>query len=289
MSTELTVIEPAPLVAPTGAGIDFSNPLFQLLPGTLVINQANTQDENAIKGQFRVTNTGDQFKELTVALLMTPEQARSYYIGEPGQLNRTADNLMCFSRDMVRPDNKAKAPQSPTCATCPHGSWDDYRLFKEKNPNQPVPKNLIPKCDPYYYVVFVDTEFQMPMQMYIRGSNRKPFEQAMQNLARAFAKYKAATKSEPNIYDFSFKLQTQLVKNEAAKTSNYVLQIPGTSFKFVTPEERAEFGNLYAQFASKGEKQTAEAQTAKAVDKKQVDIDAAVSEGIAGNDDTITI
>jgi hypothetical protein len=301
MSTDLVQVQAAPL-ALEGAGFDFDSPLFDLRPGTLVINQPNTQDENAIKGNFRVTQTGDQFKTMTCVLIMTPEEARSYYIGEPGQMNRTAENLMCFSRDKgchqkfgkqkpnqfhlsAKPHPDAKAPEALRCFGCPRSSWDAYRTYADQHPNQPVPKSLIPSCDPYFYAAFCDTEFQMPMEMYIRGDSIPPFELHCQNLYRAFKKTQAATKANPNIFDFQFTMETKLV--EKGKNKYYVLHIPGDSIKLVSAEEKEKFGELYVQYAESRKKGPAPDPQGDA-DKA---INAAVAgdapAGIAGDDETV--
>jgi hypothetical protein len=307
-STDLVTIEPTQPTSLVGAGFDTSSPLFQIRPGTLVINQPNTQVEDAIKGHFRVTQTGDQYKEMTVALLMTPEEARSYYIGEPGQMNRTSENLMCFSRDRgchlkfrgkpqplhlaAGPDKKSKAPEAPRCFGCPRSDWTPYRTFADKHPNQPVPKSLIPSCDPYYYMAFIDTEFQMPMEMYIRGDSIAPFEAHCQNLYRANLKYIAAKKRQPNVFDFKFTLQTKLV--EKGKNKFYILNIPGTSIQVVSDEEREQFGGMFVQYAESRQLDGPESNTSRIV-AAEADIDKAVagtsvapaSDGITGDDDTI--
>jgi hypothetical protein len=96
-STDLVTIEPTQPTSLVGAGFDTSSPLFQIRPGTLVINQPNTQVEDAIKGHFRVTQTGDQYKEMTVALLMTPEEARSYYMSPQVPWQASAAALGCWA------------------------------------------------------------------------------------------------------------------------------------------------------------------------------------------------
>jgi len=289
-----------------GAGFDASSPLFQIQPGTLVINQPNTQVEDAIKGHFRVTQTGDQYKEITVAFLMTPDEARSYYIGEPGQMNRTSENLMCFSRDRgchlkfkgkpqpihlaAKPDKKSKAMEAPRCYGCPRSDWSPYRTFADKHPNQPVPKNLIPSCDPYYYAAMIDTEFQSPLEMYVRGDSIAPFEQHCNNLWRDNLKYVAKTKRQPNIFDFKFTMKTKLV--EKGKNKFYILDISAKSIQVVTEEEREQFGEMFVQYVASRTQDTAGSNSERIV-AAEADIEKAVagaepaSEGIFGDDDTI--
>jgi hypothetical protein len=301
MSTDLVQVQPAPL-ALEGAGFDFDSPLFNLRPGTVVINQPNTQYEGAKKGWFRVTQTGDQYEKMTVVMIMTPEEARSYYIGEPGQMNRTSENLMCFSRDKgchqnygkqkpnqfhlsAKPSPESKIPENIRCYGCPRSSWENYRTYADQHPNQPVPKSLIPSCDPYFYAAFCDTEFQMPLEMYIRGDSIPPFSLHCQNMYRAFKKTQAATKSNPNIFDFQFTMETMYV--EKGKNKFYVLNVPGDTIKLVSPAEREKFGELYTQYAESrktGPAPDPQGDADKAINDAVAD---APATGVAGTDETV--
>jgi hypothetical protein len=212
---------------------------------------------------------------------------------------------MCFSRDRgchlkfrgkpqaqhlaASPDKKSKAAEAPRCYGCPRSDWSAYRTFADKHPGMQVPKSLIPSCDPYYYMAFIDTEFQMPMEMYIRGDSIAPFEAHCQNLYRANLKYVAAKKQNPNIFDFKFTLQTKLV--EKGKNKFYILQIPGTSIKVVSDEEREQFGNLFVQYAESRQIEGPGNNTDRVI-AAEASIDSALvgdepSSGIAGDDDTI--
>jgi hypothetical protein len=284
MSTDLVKIEQPSALAQLGA-FDTSDPLFELRPGTVVINQPSTRDENAKRGHLRIVETGDQYEEMRAALIMTPEAARSYYIGE-GALKRKPENLMCFNRNTKNnpgPDARSKDVQALTCSTCPKASWDAWRLYAEKHPGQPVPRNLLPECDPYYYIVLVDTVFQMPLQMYIRGGSIEPFKAGMQNLARNMAKLKAVKKVEPLLYDIAFTIST--VRKESGDNVTYALKF--SDFKAVTDEERLEFGVLFNQFAERGKRSEEvfdEQDAAKKVDKAQTEINAAI-----GDDEEIPV
>lgn len=230
-----------------GVGLDFGSKLFQLKPATIVINQPNTQVEGATPGRLRITETGDQYDEMIVTLLMMPEERRDFYIGEPGQLNRSQENLMCFSRDMLRPDLKAKAPQGMTCATCPKASWEKWRQDKRKE--------NIPPCDAHYLALFIDTVYQLPLRMYIRSKAKDPFERGMQELARKFKLLQTDKQKRgealPNIWDIRFKLSTE--KITTGKLASYVPKL--SDFKAVTPEEQLQFGQIYAEYTSRGKKQ----------------------------------
>lgn len=262
--SSLVVVEHSQAIQQGGVGIDFGSKLFQLKPATLTINQPNTQTEGAIKGKLRISETGDQFEEMYVTLLKMPVEQRAYYIGEPGQLNRTPDNLMCFSRDMFRPDAAAKVPQSIKCDGCPKASWEKWRQSKKKED--------IPPCDAYYYALFIDTVYKMPMQMYIRSKSKGPFEAGMQNLARTFAKMKSQGQN-PNIWDIKFRLSTEAIKT--GNLTSYVLKISNP--EAISDGERAEFGEMYMSYVNRG-KPSEPAQEAAKIDTAEQIIDAEVIE-----------
>lgn len=270
MSNELTVLNNQNTSIQTnqgGLGLDFGSKLFQLKPATINIVQPNSQAEGAIKGKLRISETGDQFDSMFVTLLTMPVEQRSYYAGEPGTLSRTPDNLMCFSRDMVRPDPKAKVPGALRCEGCPKASWDKWRQTKERKD--------IPPCDAYYYTVLIDTEFKMPLQMYIRGGGKAPFEQGMQNLSRKFAMMKAKGLN-PNIFDIGFKLST--ARSQKGQTVTYLPVL--SDFRVLTEAEREEFGEVYQQFINRKNRAADAAQAAEVdqIDESTKTIDAQVVE-----------
>jgi hypothetical protein len=222
-----------------GVGIDFGSKLFELKPATINIVQPNSQTEGAIKGKLRITETGDQFSEMFVTLLRMPVEQRAYYVGE-GSMNRTPDNLTCFSRDMYKPDVTSRVPQALLCASCARSDWETWRQDKRKE--------NIPPCDAFYHALMVDTVYKMPLQMYIRSKSKGPFEAGMQNLAREFAKMKAAD-LKPSIFDIGFTLSTTLITT--GKFSSYVLKC--SDFKPVEAKNRKEFGEMYLQYASRND------------------------------------
>jgi hypothetical protein len=252
-----------------GLGLDFGSKLFQLKPATININQPSTQAEGAIKGKLRVSETGDQFDEMFVTLLLMPVEQRSYYVGEPGQLNRTPDNLHCFSRDMLTPDLSAKYPQSPTCKSCPKQDWTKWRNTKAKAD--------IPPCDAYYYALFIDTVYKMPLQMFLRSTGKKPFEAGMQQLARTFAKAKA-TGSNPNIFDIGFRLGTKMI--QTGKNQSWIPTF--SDFRKIEDDEREAFGDIYLQYINRGKQSDEEAQAqaeAEATTNAELSINDAVLDG----------
>lgn len=236
MGNELTVLDQG------GLGVDFSNRLFKLAPATININQPNTQIEGAIRGKLRISETGQQFDEMIVTLLKMPVEQRAYYAGKTEQLNRTPENLLCFSRDLIRPDKAAKEPQAPYCKSCPQGdaAWEKWRQTRDKKD--------IPQCDAYFYALFIDTVYKMPLQMYIRSKNKDPFKAGMQNLARTLFMMKSQGLN-PNIFDVKFKLKTRRIMTGAYPS--YVIDL--SDFEAISPEDQQDFGNIYQQYVSRDE------------------------------------
>lgn len=286
MAGELTVLNNENSLQTGGLGIDFNNPLFKLKPATLSIVQPSSTVEGANKGNLRIVDTGDEFKEMYCALLTMPVENRSWYIGETGELNRTPENLMCFSLDMIEPHKNSKSPQAVTCASCSRSDWKPFQEYKKQYGKNN--KALIPTCDAFYKVYLIDTVYQLPLRMYIRAKAKQPFEQGMQNVARTIAMAKAQQKN-PNIFDVKFKLSTKLVQDGVYKYYVPVISEP----KFIDESERAVFGAMYATFTSSQASQQIEDDTEAAVGTAQTTIDNAVTGGptaqYQGEDGTITI
>jgi hypothetical protein len=248
-----------------GMGLDFGSKLFRLKPATININQSNTQADGAIPGKLRINETGQQFDEMFVTLLAMPQERRDFYTGEPGQLNRSSDNLMCFSRDMIRPHKNAKVPQAISCGNCPKASWEKWRQTKKKED--------IPPCEAYYYALFIDTVYKLPLQMYIRSKSKQPFEAGMQELARKF-KLMQSQGLKPNIFDIRFKLST--AKIVTGKLPSFVPKL--SEFKAISDEEKQQFGDIYLEFVNRGNRQSEQQAEAEAsqIDEATATIDAEV-------------
>lgn len=249
MSTDLVIVGQetnalAAAEAQGGLGIDFTSSLFQLRPATLSIVQKNSELEGAVPGQFRLSDTGDQYAELFCTLLAMPIEKRSYYAGKPGEMNRSPENLMCFSSQVTRdkfkretqgPNEKSKVEQAIKCSGCKKADWTTFRQTRDKAD--------IPPCETYYHVYLIDTNYKMPMQMYLRSTAKAPFEQGMQKLSRRFVMMKSQGKN-PSIFDIGFTLKTR--KEVKGK---YTFFIPEMSdFREITAGERTEFGEIYGQF-----------------------------------------
>lgn len=239
--SELTV------VGQGGLGVDLGNRLFKLSPSTISINQPNTQIEGALRGKLRISDTGQQFDEMIVTLLKMPHEQRAYYAGKAEQLNRTAENLLCFSKDLIRPSEAAKDVQSPLCATCPQGdsAWARWRETKDKKD--------IPQCDKYIYALFIDTVLKMPLQMYIRSKNKAPFEAGMSVLGKMIYMMQMQGLN-PNIFDIKFKLSTAKIMTGAYPS--YVLKL--SEFTAIDESDQEQFGAIYQQFAAAPQEEVTE-------------------------------
>ena len=283
MSTALAVLNSEIALATNqgGHGIDFGARIFRVKPSTLTIVQANSQAEGATKGKLRISQTGDEYEKMTMVLLSTPTEKRSYYFGKPGTLNRTPENLMCFCSKVIRdrkgneisgPDDDVRVPGAVKCASCPKSDWSKYRQSKDRDD--------IPPCDLFYRALFLDTEYQMPLQWYLRSSAKTAFEQGMDNLSRKFAMMKAKGLN-PNIYDVSFEVTTKKVTK-----NNLVTYVPVFSnFKLITPEDREKFGEIYEQFVGLAEAADDDTVEAEVIVKGDTAINEAVTEPV-GDDPT---
>lgn len=296
MSNELVVLNNQSTALTTGGlGRTGNSKLLQATPASLSIVQANTTLEGAKKGHLIIDGDVDlQFKEMTVTLLVEPDEERAYYVGEAGGLNRTPENLHCFSRDMVHPDDRAKYPQAHDCKSCPKASWEQFRLKRDKG--IPTTKEDVPPCDAFYKINLIDTVYKMPLRMYIRSQSKEPFEIGMKKLARKLNMMAATTGRNPNIFDVTFKLSTKQVTK--GKYTFYILQL--SDFEGTTDEQREAFGVIFQQFIdaqqeylNKVAQAQAESESYAAVDGAQSSIDAAatggVLEGTYEEEDEITL
>jgi hypothetical protein len=253
-----------------GDGLDFSSKMFRLKPVTITLNQPMTQADGAIPGKLRINETGEQYDKMRVVLIATPSERCNYYEGV-GDMIKRSENLMCFSNDMVQPNNNARNPQAMACSACPknpdlNANWSKWR-DNGKN------KSDIPGAEITLKVLLIDTQYQMPMYFYATRKSKKAFEAAMENIARLFMKLKAEGK-KPNIYDIGFDLSSV---RDTVNKQNFNLKIDG--FKLVTPEEQVKFGALFQQFKNRDNGTEAQVE-AKNVAAQQAEIDAVINDTI---------
>lgn len=281
MSSELTIINNQTTdLALGGQGIDLQNKLFKIKPATLTIVQPQSQS-GGTKGNLRIIETSEEFETMNVSLLIVPRESRNYYIGEQGELNRTPENLLCFSTDMIRPHPRAKVPQALNCAGCSKGDWKPYNEYRNKNGK--ANKALIPPCASQYTVYLIDTVYQIPLRMFVRSKAKEYFEAGTQNIARLIMKARAQ-KQNPNLYDVQVTLSTKLVTQ-----GNYKYYVPILSDpKFITAEQRVAFGEIYKSFIESQNKP--DNQNQEAIQEAQTEINNAVTEGeYVSDDQEITI
>jgi hypothetical protein len=243
--------------------------LFTLKPSILELVSKATRQEGAEPGTFRVTSTNEKFKDMRAVIVLEPiEQREMYRRGE-----YTKDAKECFSLDNVQPHARAKNPPAMYCASCPMGDsmWDGWRKAKDRGVSGDQLSALLPKCRRYWHLFLVERTTKTPYYMNIKGTSVKPFESAMQNVARLFQMIIANIKAEMKagkdvvmpssigevIWKISFTMYPEL------KAGTW--QTGFKDFKVMSPEDAAEFGQIYADIVSrKQEVQTQEAAEAEA-------------------------
>ena len=250
MSNALTVLNNQTAIQQGGLGLNLQSKLLRLKPATLNIIQPNSQAEGK-KGGIRIIETGDVFTELDAVFLAEPEEKRNLFTGKKGELNRSLENLVCFSSDGIVPDPRAKKPQAMFCANCPKSDWRPYRAYQEKNGTPD--KDLAPPCEPEYRALILDTKFRMPMRMYIRGKSLVPFRKALEGPFAYTVAMAQAQGKNPNLFDVKFKIRTKQITT--GKFVSYIYDL--SQFSLINPDERETFGELFLRF----QEQQAQAKT----------------------------
>jgi hypothetical protein len=208
-------------------------------------------------------------------LLGNPIKQRAAY--HDGEFSR--ESKFCFSYDNVSPSKFAKEPQAPFCASCPVGSWENYRKTGDSKD--------VPTCKEFWHLVIADRATQMPYYFNVKGlsmsttykdTSLSTFTQGMQQVARLLETVKANVRAAnreiakqnaisgavqqplkpfPNIFDVKFPVS--VTSQKTAKGIAYVLVVGKPVY--LNEEARKEFGNLYLDFANRraqGNVQTAE-------------------------------
>ncbi len=224
--------------------------LFVLKPSNIELVSKATRQEGAVPGTFRDTSTNESWKELKVVVLFEPiEQREMYRKGE-----YTKDSKLCFSLDNVQPHPRAKNPPALYCATCPMGdiNWTKWRDAKAKGISGAQLSALLPACRKYWHLFIANRATQMPHYLNIKGTSVKPFEDAMQNVARIFqmilVNIKAEIKAGKNvrmpdsisyvIWKISFTMVPEL--------KNGTWQIGFKNFGMMNEADQAGFGQIIA-------------------------------------------
>jgi hypothetical protein len=302
----LVVINSNPLAL---GGVGLGSSLFKARPATIQLVPKTTRQDNAIPGTFRNISTGERVgtlqadgsmkDEIRAVLLAEPQQQREWYLNDGKTYSK--EMKQCFSVDNIQPHRMAKNPPAMFCSTCPKGdiNWQKWREGG-KTPN------LLPPCQMFWHLFIAERTTQSPYYLNVTGKSVTPFEQAMKTqMAGLFAKiianatminkargYKLnrntglfefvglpegvteqlAPEPLPNIFDIVFTIYAN--KKDGEITMGF------KDFARMKPEDREEFGSLYAEFLA-SKKQAAE-QKALPVATEEQQGNAAVTEAMEG-------
>jgi hypothetical protein len=249
--------------------------LFTLKPATLDLVAKASRQENAQPGKLRVVQTNEHMDSMRAVILFEPTQGRKKYL--KGQYSK--DALDCFSTDNISPHFRAKNPPAMFCATCPSGNmmWEAYREAKERGVSGDALSALIPECKEHWNLLLADRATKMPYYLTVRGTSIKPFETAMQSMARLFHMIIANLKAEikagkavklPDpvpVQDMIWQISFTLGVDQPIKGGQYVLSFK--EFKVLNDEDKLEFGAMYQDFLqrrSQGNMQSQDAAEAEA-------------------------
>src|ERR1700722_5145954 len=246
--------------------------LFVLKPSNIELVSKATRQEGAVPGTFRDTSTNESWKELKAVILFeTLEQREMYRKGE-----YTKDSKLCFSLDNVQPHIRAKNPPALYCATCPMGdsNWTKWREAKAKGISGDQLSALLPACRKYWHLFIANRATQMPHYINIKGTSVKPFEDAMQNVARIFQMIIANIKAEiragkdvkmpESISDIIWKISFTMVP----ELKNGTWQMGFKNFGMMTEADQEGFGKIIADINARraaGQVQSQEAAEAEEV------------------------
>jgi len=267
MSEELVQISGNQALAQGGVG--FGAGIFRARPMMIELVQKSSRAENVVYGDFRIVSTNQHLgRVIRVVLLAVPQGQREWFKDKNVFCK---DNKKCFSLDGIQPHPRALEPPVPFCKTCPKGdiNWETWR--KTKNPND------LPPCGAYWNLLVADRQTQRPYYLNCKGKSYKPFKDAMEqqmyglmqdifanvrqiNKTRGYTynkvqnrfvdipgfvlpegTVKLAPEPLPNIFDISFDITSNNVNSTAG--SSFVMSF--NKFAMMSPEDKAEFGQLY--------------------------------------------
>jgi len=247
---QLTVVNAVPEAIVVAKKVNALSRLFVLKPSNLELVSKATRQEGATPGTFRDTSTNESFKEIRAVILFEPlEQRELYRKGE-----YTKESKLCFSLDNVQPHPRAKNPPALYCASCPMGdaNWDKWRDAKAKGISGDQLSALLPACRKYWHLFIANRATQMPHYLNIKGVSVKPFETAMQNVARLFQMIVANLRAEmkagkavvmpESISDIIWKISFTMYP----ELKNGTWQMGFKDFKVMSPEDAEAFGKIIA-------------------------------------------
>jgi hypothetical protein len=241
-------------------GVGMGAGLFKARPMMMELVQKTSRQENVKHGEFRIISTNEHLgSKIRVVLLAVPQPQREWFDGAEFK----KENKQCFSIDGIEPHPYAANPPAMFCRNCPKGdiNWATWRKTKD-------PKDL-PPCGSYWHLLVADRTTQTPYYLNVKGKCALPFKQAMEQqmsgiLQKLFANVKLENKKlgyvyiqqenrfilpdgvksvtaplpMPNIFDISFDITAS-----SKDGGSYVMKF--NEFKLMSPEDKAEFGQLY--------------------------------------------
>lgn len=255
-------------------GVGLGSLMFRSKPQLLELVHKSSRQENVKYGEFRNISTNEHLgTKIRVVLLAVPQTQREWF-RDPTVF--TKENKACFSLDGIQPHPHAADPPALNCATCSKGdlNWNVWRKTK-------MAKDL-PPCGAYYHLLLADRNTQAVYYLNVKGKSVQPFKNAMETqmsglLAKLLANVRAENKKRgytfvsstnsfvltpgfvlpegqaqqpqeplPSIYDISFDVFSH-------QKDGGPFQMGFNSFAYMKAEDRAEFGNLYAELSQQRE------------------------------------
>jgi hypothetical protein len=229
----------------------------RLSPFTLAIDQpGSTRDEGApaLKvGHIRTLETNEIRKSVKVIILAMPTQSRKLQTGKyPNQ------KLVCFSRDMQKPDRKSPESQAMTCSGCRHSSWEKYN--DTQNPDD------APGCKITDRVWMLDFDNLVPAQIYVQGKGRTEGLQAgLDKLLKVMQAYAAKNGGRASWTQFVVTITTEKYSNNANYAVRFVDPRP------MTQEEFLKVRDAVIQLSEKKAQAMAAADAKATADENKVD------------------
>jgi hypothetical protein len=269
--------------------------LFQLKPATLDLVAKASRQENAQPGKLRVVQTNEHFDSMRAVILFEPTQGRKKYL--KGQYSK--DALDCYSYDNIRPAPKAKNPPAMFCETCPSGNimWQAYRKAEKRGVSGDALSALIPECKEHWNLLIADRATKLPYYLTVRGTSIKPFETAMQNVARLFqmiianikAEIKAgkAVKLPDSVQDIIWQISFTLGVDQPIRGGQFVLGFK--DFKVMSDEDKLEFGAMYQDFVQRRSQGNIQSQDAAEAEAETAMVTEAPSNAVSEANKQITI
>jgi hypothetical protein len=232
-------------------GIGFDADIFRTKPTFLKLVQPMSRMANKQIGKLLDTGTNTYMDDIQIVMLGGPQEMRKMY--DKTKDFGAKDAILCFSLDMVRPDQRARVPQAMACSACKMGNWDTW--------NKTHRREDLPPCRNYFRMFFVERTTRLPYYLNVEGASISAFKEAMGQVNRlgqlALSNVKLenqkliaegkAVKPAPSIFDITFRV---FVVPPAPTDKNQNYSLGFRDIKLLREEDRAEFGALYLQYTN---------------------------------------